>query len=69
MVDLIKLAGESPSFSGWQSYSPSSLDVLGFLLGARFVERLETVSCVGGIAWSFSQAPDANELSLIPDAD
>ena len=24
--------------------------LLGFLMGARFVERLETVSCAGGFA-------------------
>ena len=29
---------------------------MGFLLGARFVERLESVSCAGASAWSFSPA-------------
>ena len=42
--------------------------VLGVLLGARFVERLETGMC-GGIGLSFSPGTDADELSLILDAE
>ena len=39
------------------------------LLGARFVERLETASCAGASVWSFPPATNADELCLILDAE
>ena len=37
---------------GWFSDgSDGAILLLGFLLGARFVERLETVSCAGASVW------------------
>ena len=55
---------------GWFSdESDGAILLLGFLLGASFVESLETVSCAGALLWSFSSASDADELSLILDSE
>ena len=57
---------------GWLSDgSDSAILLMQFLLRVRFVERLENISCAGAgaLVWSFSQAAEADQLSLIPDAD
>ena len=55
---------------GWfGDRSGGAILFLEFLLGATFVERRETVSCAGASIWSFSMASDADELSLILDAE
>ena len=54
---------------GWfNDRSDGAILVLGFLLGARLVESLQTFSCVGASVWQFSPVSDADELRLILDA-
>ena len=56
---------------GWllSDGSDKAFLLLGLLLGARFVERMEIVSCAWASVWTFSQASYADELSLILDVE
>ena len=46
--------------------SDSAILLLWFLFRVGFVERSETILCAGALVWTFSQASDADEFSLIP---
>ena len=45
--------------------SDGATPLLRFLLRVGFVERPETILSAAALVWTFSPAPDADELSLI----